>query len=148
MKIAQICKLIDARKEELFDLLCRLIRINSESFAVSGNEEACARYIYELCQELGLDSEIYSPLDLEGFTEHPDYLPGRNLENRYNVTACWKGMEDRNELNRGKHGSLYHLAACHVKAGTLCCDCADLRGRDVLECRKIKESANLGFSRK
>lgn len=83
MKIAQICKLIDARKEELFDLLCRLIRINSESFAVSGNEEACARYIYELCQELGLDSEIYSPLDLEGFTEHPDYLPGRNLENRY-----------------------------------------------------------------
>ena len=98
MNVKQICELIDARKNELFDLLCSLIRINSENFAVSGNEEACARYIYELCKELGLESEIYSPLDLEGFTEHPDYYPGRNLENRYNVTACWKGIEERNEL--------------------------------------------------
>jgi len=98
MKVEEICQLVDARKDELFDLLCRLIRIDSESFATSGNEEACAQYINELCRELGLDSEIYSPLDLEGFTEHPDYYPGRNLENRYNVTASWKGKEDRNEL--------------------------------------------------
>ena len=98
MNLEHICKLIDTRKDELFDLLCRLIRINSESFATSGNEEACAKYIYKLCKEIGLDSEIYSPLDLEGFEEHPDYWPGRNLENRYNVTACWKGIEDRNEL--------------------------------------------------
>ena len=98
MKVEEICQLVDARKDELFDLLCRLIRIDSESFATSGNEEACAQYINELCRELGLDSEIYSPLDLEGFTEHPDYYPCRNLENRYNVTASWKGKEDRNEL--------------------------------------------------
>ena len=98
MNVEQICKLIDTRKDELFELLCRLIRINSESFAAHGNEEACARYIYELCNELGLDSELYSPLDLEEFTQHPDYYPGRNLENRYNVTACWKGIEERNEL--------------------------------------------------
>lgn len=98
MKVEEICQLVDERKDELFDLLCRLIRIDSESFATSGNEEACAQYINELCRELGLDSEIYSPLDLEGFTEHPDYYPGRNLENRYNVTASWKGKEDRNEL--------------------------------------------------
>lgn len=98
MNVEQIYKLIDTRKEELFELLCRLIRINSESFAAYGNEEACARYIYELCNELGLDSELYSPLDLEEFTQHPDYYPGRNLENRYNVTACWKGIEERNEL--------------------------------------------------
>ena len=98
MELKQLCKLIDERKEELFALLCKLIKINSESFATSGNEEACARYIYELCEEIGLDSAIYSPMDLDGFEEHPDYWPGRNLENRYNVTACWKGAEDRNEL--------------------------------------------------
>lgn len=98
MNIEQICELIDTKKGELFDLLCRLIRINSESFAAYGNEEACARYIYNLCREIGLDSEIYSPLNLEGFTQHPDYYPERNLENRYNVTACWKGIEDRNNL--------------------------------------------------
>ena len=98
MEVKQLCKLIDARKDELFNLLCKLVQINSESFATSGNEETCAQYIYEICKEIGLESDIYSPLDLVGFKDHPDYLPGRNLENRYNVTACWKGAEDRNEL--------------------------------------------------
>ena len=98
MEIKHLCKLIDIRKDELFNLLCKLIQINSESFATSGNEEACAKYIYEICKEIGLDSAVYSPVDLDGFEEHPDYWPGCNLENRYNVTACWKGAEDRNEL--------------------------------------------------
>lgn len=98
METEQLCKLIDTRKDELFDLLCKLIQINSESFVTSGNEEACAQYIHELCKKLSLDSDIYSPLDLDGFEDHPDYWSGRNLKNRYNVTACWKGTEDRNEL--------------------------------------------------
>lgn len=98
MNVNHICEKIDLRQNELYDLLGRLIKINSESFVTSGNEEECARYVYELCKELGLESELYSPLDLEGFENHPDYLPGRNLENRYNVAACWKGVEDRNEL--------------------------------------------------
>ena len=98
MEISQICELIDKRKEELFELLCKLIQINSESFAYRGNEEICARYIHGMCKEIGLESDMYSPLDVDGFTEHPDYCPGRNLENRYNVTASWKGIEDRNEL--------------------------------------------------
>lgn len=37
-------------------------------------------------------------MDLDGFEDHSDYWPGRNLKNRYNVTACWKGAENRNEL--------------------------------------------------
>jgi len=30
---------IDERKDELFDLLCRLVRINSENFGYKGNEK-------------------------------------------------------------------------------------------------------------
>lgn len=98
MNVKTICELIDARKEELFDLLCKLIQINSENFETGGNEEACAQYIYELCKKMGLESDIYSPLELENFENHPDYYPGHNLENRYNVTACWKGEQNHNEL--------------------------------------------------
>ena len=94
----QLCELIDNRQDELYDLLCRLIRINSENFGSHGNETECAQYIAGLCRELGLETEVYSPLELEGFTEHPDYREGRHLENRLNVTACWKGKEDRNGL--------------------------------------------------
>ena len=93
MDIKKLCAEIDDRKEELYDLLCSLIRINSESFGSVGNEKECAEYIKNLCIELGLETEMYSPLDIDGYAEHPDHLGGRDLENRYNVTARWKGAE-------------------------------------------------------
>ena len=98
MHLSAILKMIDNRKQELFDLLASLIQINSENFGSHGNEQACAEYVRDLCLELGLETEMYSPLELKGFTEHPDYFPGRNLENRFNVTAKWKGTEDSNKL--------------------------------------------------
>ena len=91
-------KLIDEKKEELFQFLSNLIKVNSENFASHGNEAACAEYIANLCRDLGLETEVYSPLDLPDFENHPDYLPGRALENRYNVSARWKGAEDTDEL--------------------------------------------------
>ncbi len=98
MDLQTICKLIDERQDELYNLLSDLIKINSENYGNGGNEEECARFIHKICQEYGFESDLYSPLELEGFDKHPDYLPGRNLENRYNVTATWKGLEDRNEV--------------------------------------------------
>lgn len=98
MDIKTICELIETNKQELFELLSNLIKINSESFGDHGNEKTCAEYILKLCNELGLSSEMYSPLELENFEQSPDYFPGRNLENRYNVTAKWKGTEDCDKL--------------------------------------------------
>ena len=93
-----LCNLIDARQEELYGLLCNLIRINSENFGFKGNEQACPAYIAQLCEAMGLETHQYTPLDIPGYTEHPDYLAGRGLENRYNITALWKGTTDENEL--------------------------------------------------
>lgn len=98
MNKIDILKEIDNRKEELFDLLSSMIKINSENHRTTGNEKELAEYIHKLNTELGLESEIYSPLDLDGFVNHPDYMPGRGLENRMNVSAVWKGTEDVNEL--------------------------------------------------
>ena len=98
MEIKDLCTLIDARQDELYDLLCKLIRINSENFGSHGNEQEIAEYIAACCKELGLETDLYSPLELENFTQHPDYREGRHLENRPNVTACWKGREDVNGL--------------------------------------------------
>lgn len=98
MNATMLCKQIEERKSELFELLSSLIKIDSESTGAYGKEEACARYIYGLCQDLGLESDFYSPLDLPDFEAHPDYLPGRNLEKRYNVTARYAGAENEDEL--------------------------------------------------
>ncbi len=98
METGTLINLIEERKEELFALLGDLLKINSESYGYKGNEEECARYIHKLCTEMGLESELYSPLDLPGFTDHSDYIPNHGLENRYNVGAIYKGKEDINEL--------------------------------------------------
>ena len=98
MDIKNLCSLIDERKDELFSLLSSLLKINSESFVTHGNEEECARFVQKLCEEIGLETELYSPLDVENFENHPDYMPNHGLENRYNVAAIYKGLEDVNEL--------------------------------------------------
>lgn len=98
MEIKTLISLIDERKNELFRLLSDLIKINSESFSSYGNEEECAKFIHKLCLDMGLESELYSPLDIKDFTNHSDYMPGRGLENRYNVSATYKGKSDSNGL--------------------------------------------------
>lgn len=98
MELKQLCTLIDDRQDELFELLCDLIRINSENWGAGGNEKECAEYIAKLCNNMGLETDIYSPLDLKGFDKHPDYLEGGHLENRPNVTARMKGKSDEDTL--------------------------------------------------
>ena len=98
MDISYICDRIEARKEELFQLLSKLIQFNSENFGSFGNEQPVAEYVLDQCRKLGLETDLYSPMELDGFAEHPDYFPGRNLENRPNVTARWKGAENEDVL--------------------------------------------------
>ena len=98
MTIQYLCNLIQERSSELFEILTNLISINSENFVCYGNEKECAEYIYNYCKEIGLESEIYSPIEIENFEKHPDYFSGRSLENRFNVTARFKGRENTDAL--------------------------------------------------
>ncbi len=98
MEIKELCSLIEEKKDELFETLSGLIKINSENFGLYGNEKECAEYVHELCKRNGLDSEMYSPLDIEGFRDCPDYMEGRHLENRPCVSAVFKGEENTDEL--------------------------------------------------
>lgn len=109
MDTKELYTLIDQHKQELYELLCKLIKINSESFGNYGNEEECARYIHSICHEIGLESDLFSPLDIECFEQHPDYMPGRGLDNRYNVVARWKGEQDTNELMLMAHTDTVQL---------------------------------------
>jgi acetylornithine deacetylase/succinyl-diaminopimelate desuccinylase-like protein len=58
MDLQTLCKQIEARKQELFELLSDLVKINSENFGSYGSEEACAQYIHRLCMELELESAM------------------------------------------------------------------------------------------
>lgn len=109
MDINTILKQIDMKKEELFHILSNLVQINSENFTSHGNEMEIAEIIHGLCMEMGLESTIYSPMQMEGFTEHPDYLPNHGLEDRYNVTAVWHGCENKNALMLMAHSDTVQI---------------------------------------
>ena len=46
--------MIDERKGELFELLSSFVKINTENFRDSGNEEELARKIHKMCEECGI----------------------------------------------------------------------------------------------
>lgn len=98
MTIEKLTRLMDERKGELFETLCELIRIPSENDGTYGNEKEIAEELHRRFSALGLDSEIYSPMALDGFSSHPDYMEGHHLENRFNVTARYRGVNDTDEL--------------------------------------------------
>ena len=71
-----------------------MIRINSENVGSYGSEQACAGFIASLCGELGLKTDLYSPMEPEGFEQHPDDVSGRHLKKWPNAIYCWKGCTD------------------------------------------------------
>ena len=90
----RLLTLIDERREELFKLLSNLIRIDTQDFGATGRENAIVPFLEEEAQRLGLPCDVYSPLDIEGFTKLEDYMEGRNLENRPCVTLVMPGSEE------------------------------------------------------
>ena len=86
---------ITERQDELFATLSALVRIDSQNFGSSGREEAAAAYIAERLRGIGLTPDVYSPMDVPGLPENPDYWDGHHVETRPNVTACRKGSARR-----------------------------------------------------
>lgn len=109
MNIKDICSKIEEKKNELFELLSDLIKINSENFSSHGNEEEIANYIEKLCVDMGLETDKFSPLEIPDFENHPDYFPGRNLENRYSVVAKLKGLSDKDILMLMAHSDTVEI---------------------------------------
>ena len=91
----RMLRAIESRQDELYDLLCRLVRVDSQSFGSTGREKAMAELVADELRSLGLEPDVYSPEDIPGFRENPDYLPGRHLENRPNVTAVLPGAGEK-----------------------------------------------------
>lgn len=89
----QLTEYIERNQDSLYDCLSKLIQRESQNFIQDGNERNCAELVRQMYLDLGLQTELYAPDDLPGFTEHADYLPGRNTANRPNVEGLWRGSD-------------------------------------------------------
>ena len=94
---------IEEHQAELFQMLCDMLDINTENNGKSGNEAPLAAHLEKAYRALGVPCEVYSPDDVEGILQHPDYLPGRNLQNRPNVSAILQGSAPKKTLMLAGH---------------------------------------------
>lgn len=99
----RIQNIITNRKEELFKLLSDLIKIDSQSSDKDGNEKEIALFIADYIKSMGIEPDVYCPLDVENMKNHPDYLKSHKLDGRYNVSAVIPGRDRTRRLMLAAH---------------------------------------------
>jgi len=84
---------VDAHAEDILQLTETLIRFQSEQRVPTGWEKEAQDFVAEALRGLNLELDIFEPTEVEGFTEHSAYWPGRNYRNRPNVVGIWHGAK-------------------------------------------------------
>ena len=105
-----IVNIVESRKQELYEILSSLIKIDSQSFGAYGNEKEIAEFIRDEINKMGYSADMYSPFDIDGFKEHVDYWPNRGLENRYNVSVAVKGKDSSKRIMLAAHNDTVPIA--------------------------------------
>lgn len=118
-------ELIEAESRDLFEKLSALIRIDSQNYGERGNEKEVAEYLAKEFEKLGFESCVYSPLEIEGIETHPDYNPGRHLENRFNMSAVIPGSKHEKKLMIAAHNDTVPVG--DISTWTVDPFCGDIR---------------------
>ncbi len=84
---------VDAHREDVLQLTETLIRFQSEQRVPTGWEKDAQMFVADTMRGLNLELDIFEPTEVEGFTEHEAYWPGRDYSNRPNVVGIWRGSE-------------------------------------------------------
>ena len=95
---SKVLNYIEENRNRLFEILSELIKINSENFGTDGNEKEMAELVAKRLEAIGVKSDIYPPDSIPGFTEHFEYLAGRNTDKRPNVTGIVNGTNPKKKL--------------------------------------------------
>lgn len=95
---SKVLNYIEENKERLFKILSDLIKINSENSGRDGREKELAEYVAKRLDALGAKSDVYPPDSIPGFTDHFEYLAGRNTDKRPNVTGVLKGTSSEKPI--------------------------------------------------
>jgi len=83
---------IDKQKDDMVELLQRLIRFNTEAieYGVGGNEGEAQKYIAKYLQDLGLKVDCFEPNNKK-LKKYLDFVPGHDYKNRPNVVGVFSG---------------------------------------------------------
>lgn len=94
---------MDAHKDELFEMLSGLIKIDTQNFRTHGNENDGQDYLEKRCKEIGLPVDRFTPDSIPGITENEDFLFGRGTDKRENLVAVLEGEENAGGIMMAAH---------------------------------------------
>lgn len=80
---------IEHHADELYELLSRLIQVDTCNYNTHGDEERLAPLILQEYLRLGLKAQSYYPADVPGIRQNPDFLPNRGADKRPNVSGIY-----------------------------------------------------------
>ncbi|MEA3335092.1 MAG: M20/M25/M40 family metallo-hydrolase [Chloroflexota bacterium] len=78
-------------EDEIVEVMRDLIRIPTRNTPPTGEEKAGQVYLAEYLQSAGLPVDLYQPDQVPGLLEHEAYWPGRNYEDRPNLSSVVPG---------------------------------------------------------
>ncbi len=88
----EIRQAVERRRSDILEWTKELVSFQSENRPPGGNEGPAQTFIADFCRKMGLDVDVFNPLEVQGIQKHPSFLPGREYPaQRKNVAARWKG---------------------------------------------------------
>lgn len=88
---ARVLAEIDARRDQIVELLAGLVRIPSVNRRPHGDELVCQQHIEDIFREMGLEIDVFRPDEVPGIQAHRGWDPGAVYENRPNVVGTRRG---------------------------------------------------------
>jgi len=89
-----ILEWVNAHRADLLGLAQSLVRIPSENKQPHGSEEACQMFVAGFLRDIGCRVDVFTPDEVPGLTEHPEYWPGRDYTARPNVVGVLSSHGD------------------------------------------------------
>lgn len=82
---------VNSHEDEILTLNKSLVSIPSINRYPTGDEAEVQKFIEKTLRNLGCQTDVFIPTDVQGLTEHEAYLGGRDYKNRPNVVGVKKG---------------------------------------------------------
>jgi acetylornithine deacetylase len=89
-----ILEWVDAHRAAVVGLAQSLVRIPSENKQPHGSEKACQMFLADYLRDLGCRADLFTPDEVAGLTDHPEYWPGRDYTDRPNVVGVLTSQPD------------------------------------------------------
>ena len=94
LQLETLHQYMDTHQHLLYDCLSKLVQIDTVNHITHGNENQGQQFLEQLCKELGMQVDRFTPDSVPGVPESSDYRPGRSGDIRENLVAVFPGRSE------------------------------------------------------